>query len=323
MRIGTRKSTMALAQTREVIAALRGAWPAVEVEMHTSRPQGDRDLVSRLDRHGGKGGAFVAELRAAMLEGRVQAAMHSLKDMPGNEEVRDLVIGAYRPRDDPRDALVLRPGVTLERLRTSGGTIGTNSVRRAAQCRRLFARARIVHFRGAADTRVDKLDRGEGQLLPEGGRAEPADALVLAASGLRRVGLESRIAHLFEPDEMLPAIGQGIVAVECADRDWPTRERLAAIDDGDARTAALAEREVLWLLEGHCNAPIAGLATRHGASLRLRAAVYSPDGAATAQSEREGPAHLPRELGRAVAQDLLAQGAADLLARSRELPQPV
>ena len=310
-RIGTRGSAMALAQTEAVMAALAAAHPDLAPEPALREPRGDRDLVSRLDRHGGKGGAFVAEIRAAVLEGRMDAAMHSLKDVPGNEEVPELVLAAFMVRDDPRDALVLRRngqgGVAERDVRV----IGTNSVRRAALLPPLYPEARVVHYRGAADTRIAKLDRGEGQALPGGGRAEPADALVLAASGLRRVGLGHRIARLFEPNEMLPAAGQGIVVVECRADDWDTRRRLQAIDDGAARTAATAEREVLWVLDGHCNSPIAAHATVRDGTIGLEAAVMGPGGAIV-RARGEGP--LPREVGRRVAFDLLRQGAGAMIA---------
>src|ERR1700744_1118892 len=193
--------------------------------------------------------------------------MPSLKAMPGNEDTPGLVIGATLTRDPAGDALVLRPGISIEDFRRSEGKgfkIGTNAVRRAAYARRLFPQIEVIHFRGAADTRVRKLDAGEMQRLPGGGEVGPADALIMARSGLERVGLASRIAHEFSPLEMLPAAGQGIVAVECAAGDWQTRRYLALIDDAAARASCDAEREVLWVLNGHCNSPIAAYATMSG-----------------------------------------------------------
>src|SRR4051795_8722083 len=172
MRIGTRKSTMALAQTREIARRLATAAPEVDVEIVKFETIGDTDQTSKLLMHGGKGGAFVAEIRDAVRSGRLQAAMHSLKDMPGNEDTPGLVIGATLPRDPPTDALVLRAGVTMEALRQSRGKgfkVGTNAVRRAAYARRLFPEIEVIHFRGAADTRVRKLDNGEKQRLSDGG----------------------------------------------------------------------------------------------------------------------------------------------------------
>jgi hydroxymethylbilane synthase len=318
-RIGTRSSAMALAQTAEVARRLKEAWPDLQPETARFTPTGDRDLVSRLDAHGGKGGAFVAELRAAMLKGELEAAMHSLKDMPGDEETPGLVVAAYLARESFSDALVLRSGLSLDDFGDGAGLkIGTDSVRRAAFLKRLYPQAQIVHYRGAADTRVRKLDEGALQKLPGGGAVGPADALVMAAAGLRRVGLGERITREFTPDEMLPSAGQGIVAVECPAEAWESRRRIAAIDDAGARAEALAEREVLWVLNGHCQSPIAAHATRAGRLLRLQAAVLSLDGAQMAEAESEGPADRPRELGRAVAAALQAKGAGRLIDSARE-----
>src|ERR1700732_1257613 len=276
VRIGTRKSAMALAQTAEIARRLSTAAPEVEVEIVKFETTGDADQVGKLLQHGGKGGAFVAEIRKAVVSGELQAAMHSLKDMPGNEDTPGLVIGATLSRDPPGDVLVLRPGVSIDDLRRSRGKgfkIGTNAVRRAAYARRLFPEVEVIHYRGAADTRVRKLDNLEMQRLPDGGQVGPADALIMARSGLERVGLASRIAYEFSIEEMLPAVGQGIVAVECAANDWQTRRILSLIDDPPAHQSADAEREVLWVLNGHCNSPIAGFSTIDGAGMTLTASV--------------------------------------------------
>src|SRR3979490_2679402 len=198
MRIGTRKSTMALAQTQEIARRLVAAAPGIDVEIVKFETIGDTDQTSKLLQHGGKGGAFVAQIRDAVRSGRLHAAMHSLKDMPGNEDTPGLVIGATLPRDPPTDALVLRPGASVDdfwRSRGKGFMIGTNAVRRAAYARRLFPDIEVIHFRGAADTRVRKLDNSEMQRLPEGGAVGPADALIMAPSGLARVGRSSRLPY--------------------------------------------------------------------------------------------------------------------------------
>ncbi|WP_456763028.1 hydroxymethylbilane synthase [Bradyrhizobium sp. USDA 4011] len=320
MRIGTRKSAMALAQTDEVARLLRASAGDLAVEIVKFETRGDQDQTSKLLRHGGKGGAFVAEIREAMRSGALQAAMHSLKDVPGNEETPGLVLAAMLARDAANDSLVLRPGLTLDAFRASRGKgfmIGTNAVRRAAYLRRLFPEATVIHFRGAADTRIAKLDRGAKQRLPDGGEVGPADALVMARSGLERIGMTARIAHDFSVDEMLPAVGQGIVAVECVETDWATRARLAGIDNAQSRLAAEAEREVLWVLNGHCNSPIAGHATLAGNEMTLRASVLDEAGAGFIEVARRGPANRPRELGRAVGMELLAKGAAEIIARTR------
>src|SRR5580704_1392994 len=281
LRIGTRKSVMALAQTGEIARCLTAAVPGLDVEIVKFETSGDSDQVGKLWPHGSKGGAFVAEIRKAVISGGLQAAMHSLKDMPGNEDTPGLVIGATLSRDPPGDVLVLRPGVSVDDLRASRGRgfkLGTNAVRRAAYARRLFPDIEVIHYRGAADTRVRKLDQLEKQRLPEGGAVGPADALIMARSGLERVGLGGRIAYEFSAQEMLPAVGQGIVAVECAADDWQTRRILAGIDDPNAHRSADAEREVLWVLNGHCNSPIAGFSTIEGEQMSLTASVLDEAG---------------------------------------------
>lgn len=320
LRIGTRKSAMALAQTEEIARRLTAAAPDLDVEIVKFETSGDSDQIGKLLPHGGKGGAFVAEIRQAVLSGQLQAAMHSLKDMPGNEETPGLVIGATLARDPAEDVLVVRAGVSIEEIRKTRGKgfkIGTNAVRRAAYARRLFPEIEVIHYRGAADTRVRKLDALELQRLPDGGAVGPADALIMARSGLERVGLAGRIGHQFSVQEMLPAAGQGIVAVECAAQDWQTRRLLSLIDDPAARQSADAEREVLWVLNGHCNSPIAGFSTIKGATMSLTASVLDLDGGVFIEASRSGPADRPRELGRAVGLDLLDKGAADIITRSR------
>jgi hydroxymethylbilane synthase len=320
IRIGTRKSVMALAQTEEIARRLTAASPDVEVEIVKFETSGDQDQTSKLLQHGGKGGAFVAQIRDAVRSGDLHAAMHSLKDMPGNEDTPGLVIGATLTRDPAGDALVLRPGLSIDDFRRSQGKgfkIGTNAVRRAAYARRLFPQIEVIHYRGAADTRVRKLDHLEMQRLPDGGEVGPADALIMARSGLERVGLASRIAYEFSVQEMLPAVGQGIVAVECAINDWQTRRLLSGIDDPAAHRSADAEREVLWVLNGHCNSPVAGFSTIDGAQMTLTASVLDETGELFIEASRIGPADRPRELGRAVGLELLDKGAAEIIERSR------
>jgi hydroxymethylbilane synthase len=320
IRIGTRKSVMALAQTEEIARRLTAVAPDIDTEIVKFETTGDSDQTGKLLQHGGKGGAFVAQIRAAVLSGDLDAAMHSLKDMPGNEDTPGLVIGATLSRDPPTDALVMRAGLSIDDLRRSRGKgfkIGTNAVRRAAYARRLFPEVEVIHYRGAADTRVRKLDNSEMQRLPDGGEVGPADALIMARSGLERVGLSGRIAYEFSLQEMLPAVGQGIVAVECAINDWETRRILAMIDDPAAHKSADAEREVLWVLNGHCNSPIAGFSTILGTQMTLTASVLDEAGGLFIEASRSGPADRPRELGRAIGLELLAKGAAEIIERSR------
>jgi hydroxymethylbilane synthase len=320
VRIGTRKSVMALAQTEDIARRLSAAASELDVEIVKFETVGDSDQISKLLPHGGKGGAFVAEIRAAVVAGKLQAAMHSLKDMPGNEDTPGLVIGATLSRDPANDALVLRKGLTLEQLKASRGkgyTIGTNAVRRAAYAKRLFPEVEVIHFRGAADSRIRKLDNAEKQRLPDGGSIGPADALIMARSGLERVGFVDRIVHDFTPQEMLPSAGQGIVAVECAVNDWQTRKYLAMIDDPVARLSCDAEREVLWVLNGHCNSPMAAFSTISGSEMTMSASVLDEEGGLFIEASRTGPANRPRELGRAIALDLLDKGAAAIIERTR------
>jgi hydroxymethylbilane synthase len=319
-RIGTRKSVMALAQTEEIARQLVAAHPGLDVEIVKFETTGDIDQTSKLLPHGGKGGAFVAEIRKAVISGQLHAAMHSLKDMPGNEETPSLMIGATLARDPASDVLVLRSGLSIDDLRRARGKgfkIGTNAVRRAAYARRLFPDVEIIHYRGAADTRVRKLDHREMQRLPGGGEVGPADALIMARSGLERIGLAARIAYEFSPQEMLPAAGQGIVAVECAAQDFETRRLLSHIDNETSHRCADAEREVLWVLNGHCNSPIAGFSTIDGAQMTLTASVLDEDGRRFIEASRSGPADRPRELGRAIGLELLDKGAAEIIERSR------
>lgn len=312
---------MALAQTKEVarLLALRHSGLAAEIVKFV--PSGDRDQASRLEKHGGKGGAFVAELRAAMIGGELDCAMHSLKDMPGDEETPGLVIAAYLKREAAEDAIILPKGALsstiVDQRRLAGMKIGTNSVRRAAYLNRLFPKAEIIHFRGAADTRLNKLDNRIAQSLPDGSTVGPADALVMAASGLARIGRADRISRMFSIEEMLPAVGQGIVAVECPVNAWETRRLLAAIEDAETRAAAEAEREMLWVLNGHCNAPIAGHASIHVSRLRLKGAVISPGGQTLVETVCDGSIDRPRELGRAVGLELLAKGAKAIIDATR------
>lgn len=320
MRIGTRKSTMALAQTAEIAARLNAAAPDLAVEIVKFETVGDSDQIGTLLPVGGKGGAFVAEIREAVLAGKLHAAMHSLKDMPGNEDTPGLVIGATLARDPPTDVLVLREGLSFEEVKRTKGKglkLGTNAVRRAAYAHRLFPDIEVIHYRGAADTRVRKLDNREMQRLPEGGEVGPADALIMARSGLERVGLAHRIAYEFPIHDMLPAAGQGIIAVECAVSDWKTRQYLSLIDDASAHLCADAEREVLWVLNGHCNSPIAAYAFIDGSQMSLAASVLDLAGRTLIEVSRNGPANKPRELGRAVALDLLDKGAHAIIEKTR------
>ena len=314
LKIGTRKSTMALAQTAEVCARLKAI--GVDAEPALFQTRGDADQTSKLGVHGGKGGAFVDELRQALREGVIDGIMHSLKDVPGNEDVVDLVLQGMLTRQPSEDVLVLRPDVSLADFEAQSQSfrIGTNSVRRAAFLRALYPNLEVTHFRGAADTRLTKLDQAEGQKRTDGSRDEPVHALVMAAAGLARIGSADRIAKVFARQDMLPSACQGIVTVECRSHDWTTRAALLAISDPITAHCAAAEREVLWTLNGDCNSAIAAHAVVTDGTMILDACVLGP--ATRLSAQVSGPAERSRELGRDAALRLLAQGAADILASS-------
>jgi hydroxymethylbilane synthase len=312
---------MAMVQTAEAARCIQEICPDVDVKVIPFSTAGDLDQKSKLRRYGGKGGAFIGQIREALLSGQVDVVMHSLKDMPGNEETPTIVIGAYLTRESPFDALVARPGLSADEFRRNRGRgckVGTNSVRRAAYVRRLFPEAEIMHYRGAATTRIAKLDSLSMQQLSDGGEVGPADVLIMAVSGMERISLADRVVYTFEPEEMLPSVGQGIVALECREKDWEMRALIEQIDNHDARTCALAEREVLWILNGHCNSPIAGYARIYGQDLELRAALISEDGKEMIEASSLGKVSRPREVGRSVALDLIHKGANRIIEQTRE-----
>jgi hydroxymethylbilane synthase len=289
MTIGTRGSQLALWQARWVQAQLEG------VEIVIIKTTGDRIRGAALPEAGGKG-LFTKEIEEALLAGRADVAVHSLKDLPTEMDPR-LALAAIPRREDPRDALA---GSTLAGL-AAGARVGTSSLRRAAQLRRLRPDLRLDNIRGNVDTRLRKLDEGQ------------YDAVLLAAAGLRRLGLADRIAEILEPDAMCPAVGQGALAVQCRADDVATLRRLAALEDPTARAEVTAERALLAELGGGCRVPIGGSARLEGSTLRLTAVVASPDGARLARVLVEGPASDPGGLGRRAAGELLARGAAEIL----------
>jgi hydroxymethylbilane synthase len=311
---------MAIAQSMAVKSAVESVSDDIEVQIVRLSVIGDRDRVSRLGKHGGKSGAFVGEIRNALLSAEIDLAMHSLKDMPGNEEDHRFVIGAYLPRDDPRDALVVRRNMSIDQLLTEGGKIGTQSIRRTLLAQKIFPVAEFIHFRGGATTRIDKLDNGSPQELDDGSFVGPADALIMSYSGLERVDLESRATKIFSTSEMLPAVGQGTIAVECAAKAWKIREVLDQVNDTKTENCVLAEREMLWVLDGHCNSPIAGLCTIDGNTngLKLTGQVISPENGTIIDAECSGSISEPRALGRDVAQMLNEQGAAQIIQQSKD-----
>jgi len=244
-------------------------------------------------------GLFVKELEQALLRGEIDLAVHSLKDMP-TRLPPGLTIAAVPEREDPRDALVSRLGLSLAAM-PRGARIGTSSRRRAAQLLALRPDLRIVDIRGNVDTRLRKAEGGE------------YDAVVLAAAGLIRLGRADRITEVLSPEVILPAVGQGALAVEIRADDERTIPLVAPLDHPPTRAATTAERAFLARLGGGCHVPIAAYAEVDGERIRLRALVASPDGRAVVRGDREGSVSQAASLGRALAEDLLARGADSLV----------
>ena len=246
-------------------------------------------------------GVFVSALREALLGGQVDLAVHSLKDLPTGPAA-GVTLAAVPPRDDPRDALIARDGAKLADL-PPGARIGTGSPRRAAQLLGLRADLRCVPIRGNAGTRLGKVSEGE------------LDAVVLAYAGLARIGHVGAITQVFEPEEMLPAPGQGALAVECREDDAELTALLQAVTDEASMAAVTAERSLLEALEAGCSAPIGAFAGG-SAQLRMQAAVMSPDGSRTLRAHGGAPAADAWQLGRDLAAELLRSGASDLISVS-------
>jgi hydroxymethylbilane synthase len=296
LRLGTRKSAMAMAQSGLVAQAITER-TGHRVELVGVTTHGD---VSRahLTQIGGTG-VFVSALRDALADGQVDLAVHSLKDLP-TAQPDDIVLAAVPARDDPRDALITRSGAKLADL-PPGATIGTGSPRRAAQILLLRKDLHCVPIRGNADTRLGKVLAGE------------LDAVVLAYAGLARLGRLDAVSQVFEPDDMLPAPGQGALAVECRASDVPLSGLLAAIDDPPSRAAVAAERTLLATLEGGCHAPIAALAGGTSDELHLEAAVIAADGRQVMRERGAGAPAGAEQLGRDLARRLLNDGAGSLI----------
>jgi len=295
LRLGSRKSPMAIVQS-ELVAALITERTGRPVEMVGVTTLGD---VSRaqLTQIGGTG-VFVSALREALLSGEVDLAVHSLKDLPAGA-APGITLAAVPPRDDPRDALVARDGAKLADL-PAGARIGTGSPRRAAQLLAIRGDLQTVPIRGNAGTRLRQVTDGE------------LDGVVLAAAGLARIGQQNAISQVFEPDEMLPAPGQGALAVECRDDDPELAGLLAAVNDEASMAAAVAERSLLEALAAGCSAPVGGYAAGTG-QLLMRAAVLSPDGTRALRAHGSAPAADARRLGQDLAAELLRRGASDFL----------
>ena len=304
LRLGTRRSALAMAQATGVADALRARGHDVELVGVTT--EGDRTARegTPLADVGGMG-VFVAELRVRLLAGDVDLVVHSLKDLP-TAPADGLVVAAIPPREDPRDALVSRDDRTLAEL-ARGARVGTGSPRRAAQLRAARPDLDVRPLRGNVDTRLRKVSDGE------------LDAVVVAAAGLARLGRLAETSELLDPATMLPAPGQGALAIECRAADLasqsPLAQAIASLDDAAARAAVTAERTLLAELEAGCTAPVGALAQVVGepANLQLVAAVVNVDGATAIRRSASGPIAQPVELGRRLAAELLAAGAAGIV----------
>ena len=293
--VGTRGSRLALRQTELVVQALRTHHPELQFQVREVRTEGDRRAQDSLSNIGGQG-VFVKELEATLLRREVDLAVHSLKDVP-TELTPGLTLAAIPQRGDPRDALVSRDGATLATLPT-GARVGTGSARRAVQLRALRPELTPVDIRGNVDTRIRKADEGE------------VDAVVLAAAGLERLGLLERAAELLSPDAMLPAVGQGALAIEARADDAQLLGLLAAVDHRETRLACEAERAFLGRLGGGCRLPFGALAVVEGETVRARGFISDLEGAQSFRTEVSGPAAEAESVGVRLAEALLAQGAA-------------
>jgi hydroxymethylbilane synthase len=298
LRLGTRRSPMAVEQSMQVSRAITSATcHAVEIVGIDSAGDASRELLTQI----GGTGVFVSSLRASLLAGEVDFAVHSLKDLPVGPAA-GIVLAAVPGRDDPRDALATRDGAKLADL-PSGAKIGTGSPRRAAQLLMLRPDVRPVPLRGNAGTRLAKVQAGE------------LDAVVLAHAGLARIGRLDAVSQVFDPDEMMPAPGQGALAVECCEGREDLVALLGSIDDPVSRAATTAERSLLAGLQAGCSAPVGAYAAGPDV-LRLRGMVVAADGGRALRGSASGTLAEAEQIGLQVAADLLSRGAASYMAVS-------
>jgi hydroxymethylbilane synthase len=298
IRIATRKSALALWQAEYVKARLQEAHPGIEVTLVPMVSRGDKLLDSPLSKIGGKG-LFVKELETALLNNEADIAVHSMKDVP-MDFPEGLGLFCICEREDPRDAFVSNTYASLDAL-PQGAIVGTSSLRRQAQ---LLARRPdlVIHFlRGNVNTRLAKLDAGE------------YDAIILAAAGLIRLGFAARIAHNLSVEHSLPAGGQGAVGIECRSADIDLHALLTPLHHADTAARVIAERAMNKHLNGGCQVPIACYAVLEGESLWLRGLVGQPSGTLTLSADARAPRADAEALGIQVAEQLLAQGAAQIL----------
>ena len=298
LRIATRESPLALWQAHHVKALLREAHPALAVELVPMTTAGDQLLDRSLATVGGKS-LFVKELETAMLEGRADIAVHSMKDVPARLPP-GLCLTAFLRGEDPRDALVSNRYDKLAAL-PPGAVVGSSSLRRQAQVRLLRPDLQLRELRGNVGTRLRKLDEGQ------------YDAILLAHAGLSRLGLQARIRESFAVDVFVPAIAQGVIGIECREDDAETRHLLTPLHHAGAATRLAAERALNARLGGACTVPVAGHAVLQGSRLRLDALVAAPDGSRVVRAALEGKRADAAQIGTSLAEHLLAAGAGEIL----------
>jgi len=298
--IASRESVLAMWQARHVQSRLAELYPQVEVTVLGLTTEGDRRLDVSLAKIGGKG-LFTKELEDALATGRADIAVHSMKDVPMHLPA-GFAIAAVMEREDPRDAFVSSGYPGLAAL-PAGARVGTSSLRRECQLRARHSRIEVRPLRGNVNTRLRKLDEGA------------FDAIVLAAAGLKRLGLAGRVRALLEPEESLPAPGQGALGLECRAERADLLELLRPLGHGDTTSCVTAERALSRSLSGSCNVPLGAYAQLDGAELRLRAFVGTPDGSRIIAGERTGPAGGAEALGIALAGEFKSRGADAILAQ--------
>ena len=301
--IASRESSLAMWQAEHVKARLLALYPQCDVTILGMTTRGDQILDRTLSKVGGKG-LFVKELEVAMAEGRADLAVHSLKDMP-MELPQGFTLAAVMEREDPRDAFVSNEYASLEDL-PDGAIVGTSSLRRQALIAARFPKLLIKPLRGNLGTRLGKLDKGEYA------------AIILAAAGLKRLGMPERIKALIAPEQSLPAPGQGAMGIEICSTRSDVLEMLMPLNHSASALAVTAERTLSRAFGGSCQIPLAAFATITGDTMRLRGMIATPDGLQVASADISGPANAPEVLGQQMAEKLSAQGAEAILAACKE-----
>ena len=303
IKIGTRGSNLALWQANWVKSALNQKFPHISIELEIIKTQGDKILDVPLAQVGGKG-LFVKEIEQALIDRRVDLAVHSMKDMPAEIPER-LCVGAIPERETPSDVLISKNGLKLSKL-ASGSIIGTSSLRRGAQLRHCRNDIVIKPLRGNLDTRLRKLE------------AEDMDAIVVAAAGVKRLNFEDRITEYLDEEVMLPAVGQGALCIEIRENDLPVSEMISTLDDSQTRTIVSGERAFLNRLEGGCQIPIAAHGKIENDRYKLTGLVAEVDGSRLIKDSISGSVEASENLGVELAERLLDKGADKLLEKLKE-----